>query len=80
MSLREFVDRSSLRSIEQYLRQSEKIGLITNVDDLILAKGDVEYFKEVFGSRAKVYPRGGHCGNMAYKDNVAYMVDFFKSE
>ena len=80
LSLREFVDRSSLRSIEQYLRQSEKIGLITNVDDLILAKGDVEYFKEVFGSRAKVYPRGGHCGNMAYKDNVAYMVDFFKSE
>ncbi len=80
LSLREFVDRSSLRSIEQYLRQSEKIGLITNVDDFILAKGDVEYFKEVFGSRAKVYPRGGHCGNMAYKDNVAYMVDFFKSE
>ena len=80
LSLREFVDRSSLRSIEQYLKLSEKIGLITNVDDFILAKGDVEYFKEVFGSRAKVYPRGGHCGNMAYKDNVAYMIDFFKSE
>ncbi len=80
LSLREFVDRSSLRAIEGYLKKSDKIGLVTNVDDFILADGDVEYFKQVFGSRAKIYPRGGHCGNMAYKDNVAYMIDFFKSE
>ena len=78
LSLREFVDRSSLRVIEDYLKKSNKIGLVTNVDDLILADGDVDYFKQVFGSRAKIYPRGGHCGNMAYKDNVAYMTDFFK--
>jgi len=80
LSLREFVDRSSLRTIEGYLKKSSKIGLVTNVDDFILADGDVEYFKQVFGSRAKIYPRGGHCGNMDYKDNVAYMIDFFKGE
>lgn len=80
LSLRELVDRSSLRAIEGYLKKSDKIGLVTNVDDFILADGDVEYFKQVFGSRARIYPRGGHCGNMAYKDNVAYMIDFFKSE
>jgi len=80
LTLREFVDRSSLRTIEGYLKKSSKIGLVTNVDDFILADGDVEYFKQVFGSRAKIYPRGGHCGNMDYKDNVAYMIDFFKSE
>ena len=78
MSLRELVDRSSLRVLENYLQKSDKIGLVTNVDDFILTKGDVEYFKQVFGARAKIYPRGGHCGNMAYTDNVAYMVDFFK--
>lgn len=80
LSLHDFVDRSSLRTIDGYLKKSDKIGLVTNVDDFILADGDVEYFKQVFGSRAKIYPRGGHCGNMAYKDNVAYMIDFFKSE
>ena len=80
LSLRDFVDRSSLRAIEGYLKKSDKIGLVTNVDDFILAEGDVDYFKQVFGSRAKIYPRGGHCGNMAYKDNVAYMINFFKSE
>ncbi len=79
LSLRELVDRSSLRTIEDYLHKSDKIGMVTNVDDFILAAGDVDYFKQVFGSRAKIYPRGGHCGNMAYKDNVTYMVDFFTS-
>jgi hypothetical protein len=80
LTLREFVDRSSLRTIEGYLKKSSKIGLVTNEDDFILADGDIEYFKHVFGSRAKIYPRGGHCGNMDYKDYVAYMIDVFKSE
>ena len=79
LSLRELIDRSSLRTIEDYLHKSDKIGMVTNVDDFILAAGDVDYFKQVFGSRAKIYSRGGHCGNMAYKDNVTYMVDFFTS-
>jgi hypothetical protein len=77
LSLRELVDRSSLRTIESYLRTSTKIGLVTNVDDFILAPGDIDYFKRIFGSRAKIYPQGGHCGNMGYKDNVIYMIDFF---
>ena len=80
MSLRAFVDRSSLRAIEGYLKTSDKIGLVTNVDDFILAEGDVDYFKKIFGYRAKIYPRGGHCGNMDYKDNVAYMINFFKNQ
>ncbi len=77
LSLRELVDRSSLKTIESYLRTSPKIGMVTNVDDFILAPGDIDYFKQVFGTRAKIYPRGGHCGNMGYRDNVTYMVDFF---
>jgi len=77
LTLRQFVDRSSLKAIEDYLRKSDKIGMVTNEDDFILADGDVDYFREVFGSRARIYPRGGHCGNMAYKDNVAYMINFF---
>jgi hypothetical protein len=77
LSLRKLVDRSSLKAIESYLQTSTKIGMVTNADDFILAPGDIDYFKQVFGTRAKIYPRGGHCGNMGYKDNVTYMVDFF---
>jgi hypothetical protein len=79
LTFHELIARSSLRSIENYLRNSDKIGLVTNIDDIILTNGDIDYFKQVFGSRAKIYPRGGHCGNMAYRDNVRYMVNFFKS-
>ena len=69
----------SLHNIEAYLRNSPKIGLMGNEDDLILTSKDLAFLKDVFGPRAKIYPYGGHCGNMSYTENVAYMLDFFKS-
>ncbi|HED15278.1 MAG TPA: alpha/beta hydrolase [Gammaproteobacteria bacterium] len=67
----------SLKSIEGYLKASAKIGMIHNADDLIMKPGEVDYLQQLLGDRAKVYPYGGHCGNMDYKDNVQYMVRFF---
>lgn len=68
---------TSLESIAGYLGSAEKIGVVHNEDDIILAPGQIDFFRRVFGTRAHIYPRGGHCGNMAYKDNVKYMIDFF---
>ena len=48
-----------------------------NEDDFLLAEGDLDYLRRVFGERARIYPKGGHSGNMDYKDNVAYLTDFF---
>jgi hypothetical protein len=73
------IEGTSLRSIESYLRNSPKIVLMDNEDDLILAPEDLAFLKEVFGSRAKIYSRGGHCGNMTFRDNVAYMLNVFKN-
>ncbi len=70
--------QASLYPIEDYLRNSRKIGLIHNADDIIMAEGEIDWLREVFGDRARIYPRGGHLGNAAYKDNVAYMVDFIR--
>ncbi len=78
LTMGQFIYDNSLRSIESYLKNTRKIGLVTNENDFILAAGDVDYFRQVFQSRAKIYPKGGHCGNMAYKDNVAYMIDYFR--
>jgi len=69
----------SLHQVEDYLRRSPKIGLMGNEDDLILTSEDLVFLKDVFGSRAKIYPYGGHCGNMSYTENVAYMLNFFKN-
>jgi len=68
----------SLESISNYLSSTEKIAVVHNVDDIILAPGEIDFFRNAFTTRAHIYPKGGHCGNMAYKDNVDYMVNFFK--
>jgi hypothetical protein len=70
----------SLRNIEPYLRSAEKIGLLHNEDDIILAQGEIEYLAELFGSRAKIFPTGGHCGNMNHQDVVDFMVKFFAGQ
>jgi len=72
----ELIARLGLKNIDAYLRHSDKISLVTNADDIILADGEVEYLQDVFGSRAKIFARGGHCGNM---DRVSF-VDYMNSQ
>jgi hypothetical protein len=73
-----FIDSLSLKSIERYLKSSPKFGVMTNENDFILTKQDLDYLRQIFGERAKIYPRGGHLGNLEYKENLDYMVAFFK--
>ena len=75
----EFLEDSSLLSIEHYLLDTDKISVVTNADDIILAPGELDFLRRVFGARAKIYPNGGHCGNIAHRDFIAYVVDFFKN-
>ena len=70
----------SLRSIDGYLHSTEKFGVMTNENDFILAPDELVYLKELFGARTKIYPRGGHLGNLEFKDNLAYMVGFFATD
>jgi len=77
VSFEQLVEMDGLRAIEGYLRTADKIGLMHNEDDILLAEGDLAFLRSVFGDRALIYPRGGHCGNMAYRDNVAAMIGFF---
>ena len=72
-----FIRSLSLRSIEGYLKSSAKFGVMTNENDFILSGEDLDYLRQLFGTRAKIYPRGGHLGNLAYRDNLAYLVAFF---
>ena len=72
------IQEASLDRIEDYLIASPKISLMTNEDDIILAPGEIDYLKRVFGERAQVFPTGGHCGNLEQRHVIAYMTDFFK--
>ncbi len=72
------IEEMSLTAIEDYLRGAEKIQVMHNADDLILEPGEIEFFPRVFGDRARIFPRGGHMGNLVYRDNVAHMIGVFK--
>ncbi|MBT1073552.1 alpha/beta hydrolase [Pelotalea chapellei] len=74
----EFVASMSLKSIESYLKSSPKFGVMTNADDFLLTQDERNYLRELFGERVKIFPRGGHLGNLEYKENLAHMVEFFK--
>lgn len=74
------IDRLTLKNIENYLSSAQKIGLLHNEDDIIMLPGEVDYLQGVFGKRAKVYPTGGHCGNMNDPSVVNYIVNFFKGQ
>ena len=74
ISREEMINSMSLKAIEDYLRDSDKIYVMHNLNDLILETDEIDFFPRVFGDRAKLYPTGGHCGNMQYIDNVRHML------
>ena len=78
LSEQDLIRATSLEAIEDYLRDSRKIGLMTNADEIILAPGELDYLRDLFGPRATIYPTGGHCGNMDYPENIDDMIRFFK--
>jgi predicted alpha/beta-fold hydrolase len=78
LNARQMVERESLYEIADWLRNTPKIGVITNEDDIILGPGEVAFLEETFGDRATIFPTGGHCGNMSQRDYVAKVVEFFK--
>jgi len=75
-----FIESLTLRSIEGYLKSSAKFGVMVNENDFILTKSELAYLTQLFGEHTKVYPRGGHLGNLEYKENLAYMVGFFQDK
>jgi hypothetical protein len=65
----------SLRSIEDYLRGSDRVVLLGTEDDPILARGEVQWLENVFGERARIFPTGGHCGSMDQREFVRAMLE-----
>ncbi|MBD1390444.1 alpha/beta hydrolase [Neiella sp. HB171785] len=79
LSRADMINRLSLKELEDYLKSSDKIGMVTNADDIILAGPDLTFLKQTFGDRGWIYPHGGHCGNMDEKVWVEDMLAFFAS-
>ncbi|MGR8981569.1 MAG: alpha/beta hydrolase [Gammaproteobacteria bacterium] len=71
-------DRSSLKVVKTTLENNKRIFLMHNLDDFLLSDEDYTFLDNVFGHRAKFYPRGGHLGNLWFADNKKNILDIFK--
>jgi hypothetical protein len=71
---------ASLKGIEGWLRGNDKVWALSNADEIILAPGELDYMRNVLGPRIRVYPRGGHCGNILHRDTVSDIVAVLRGQ
>lgn len=73
-----FMRQCSLYDIRSYLKTADSIRVIGNRDDVILNENDLGFIDEVFGQRARLFPSGGHCGNLMYAPFTQTMVEMMR--
>lgn len=71
------IAEADLEALEPFLASDPRLGLMTSADDIILAPSELAWFERVFGRRAVIFPRGGHCGNYAERRFVQELGAFF---
>ncbi len=74
------IDEGSLVSLAPFLRNNPKVAMITNRDDIILAPGELDQLIALFGKNARVFPNGGHMGNLAYPAFSYHIAHFLAPE
>lgn len=78
MGLEALNERTSLKGVATALAGNDKVFLMHNRDDFLVSPEDLEYLEGIFGERAKIYPHGGHLGNLWYPVNKHDIVDVFQ--
>ena len=78
VSINDLLQHTKLQQIQDYLKNADKIAVVTNKDEIILGEKDFEFLENTFKERLIIYPYGGHCGNLYYKTNVDVMLKFLK--
>ena len=71
----ELAEEASLRAIEGFLRDADNFLVVHNADDIILGEGDIAWFEDVFGEHARIYPNGGHMGNIYHRVLVRNLIN-----
>jgi ABC-type transporter lipoprotein component MlaA len=63
-SVESLLAASGLRSLAPALAADERVFVLTNEDDFLLAAEDIAWLRQTLGERATVFPQGGHLGNL----------------
>jgi len=74
-----FWKRGSLAPILSQLRGYAPVQFMHNVDDFIARKESIEELKVTLGDQMRLYPYGGHLGNLWYPENKQYVLRYFRT-
>jgi len=80
LTVEQLVAEADMKRIGGYLATNSKYRLITNADEIINTPEELAFLAETFGSRATIFPRGGHCGNFQHPQVVAAMLNALADE
>lgn len=77
-SREELIDTMGLIGKLDYLKKTEKIKIFHNEDDIIVSNASVQLLKDLIPEeRLKLYPLGGHLGNVWFPSNVNDLIMAF---
>lgn len=74
LTIGKLVAEADLRRLDRHLATNRRYRLITNADEIINSKAEIDFLRDTFADRAVIFPRGGHCGNFQYPPVVAAML------
>ena len=60
----QFQPAVNLRQFSDGLDQNQKVRVIANANDILLAEDDARWLRETLGNRLLLFNRGGHLGNL----------------
>lgn len=66
--------QTSLTTLAPWIASDPRLRLMTNADDVILAPGDLDELRRLFGARARIFPNGGHMGNLQHRAVMAFIA------
>ncbi|HET8563733.1 MAG TPA: hypothetical protein VFM35_07680 [Candidatus Binatia bacterium] len=79
VDLEGYIKRGSLARILDRLRSNSKVHIMHNADDFLAERKSIEELKEALGDQVRLYPYGGHLGNLWFPENKEYALRLFRT-
>jgi hypothetical protein len=77
-SFQHLAQAASLTAIGPALKRNPDVYLMHNADDFLISRDDLNFLEDVFGDRARIYPYGGHMGNLWFPQNRRDLIALFE--
>ena len=74
--LLDILKQSNFNFVREDIKNNPNVFIMHNADDFLIDEGQLEYLSNLVGpERIKIYPLGGHLGNLWFKQNQADILN-----